>query len=137
MERLLDIAAKELDIDRMAIRRRNFIRPEQFPYANEIIFQDFTQLVYDSGNYEPALDRALELIGYQEFIREEQPRREAAGERVGIAVVSYIEGTGIGPYEGARVTVEASGQVSVATGVAHKARATTPVLPKSWPTRSG
>ena len=117
MERLLDIAAKELDIDRIAIRRRNFIRPEQFPYANEIIFQDFTQLVYDSGNYEPALDRALELIGYQEFIREEQPRREAAGERVGIAVVSYIEGTGIGPYEGARVTVEASGQVSVATGV--------------------
>ena len=117
MERLLDIAAKELNIDRIAIRRRNFIRPEQFPYANEIIFQDFTQLVYDSGNYEPALDRALELIGYQEFIREEQPRREAAGERVGIAVVSYIEGTGIGPYEGARVTVEASGQVSVATGV--------------------
>ncbi len=117
MERLLDIAAKELDIDRIAIRRRNFIRPEQFPYANEIIFQDFTQLVYDSGNYEPALDRALELIGYQEFIREEQPRREAAGERVGIAVVNYIEGTGIGPYEGARVTVEASGKVSVATGV--------------------
>ena len=117
MERLLDIAAKELDIDRIAIRRRNFIRPEQFPYANEIIFQDFTQLVYDSGNYEPALDRALELIGYQEFIREEQPRREAAGEQVGIAVVSYIEGTGIGPYEGARVTVETSGQVSVATGV--------------------
>ena len=117
MERLLDIAAKELDIDRMAIRRNNFIRPEQFPYNNEIIFQDFTQLVYDSGNYEPALDRALELIGYQEFIREEQPRREAAGERVGIAVVSYIEGTGIGPYEGARVTIEASGQVSVATGV--------------------
>ena len=117
MERLLDIAAKELDIDRIAIRRRNFIRPEQFPYANEIIFQDFTKLVYDSGNYEPALDRALELIGYQEFIREEQPRREAAGEQVGIAVVSYIEGTGIGPYEGARVTVETSGQVSVATGV--------------------
>ena len=117
MERLLDIAAKELDIDRMAIRRHNFIRPEQFPYNNEIIFQDFTQLVYDSGNYEPALDRALELIGYQEFIREEQPRREAAGERVGIGVVSYIEGTGIGPYEGARVTIEASGQVSVATGV--------------------
>ena len=117
MERLLDIAAKELGIDRIAIRRHNFIRPEQFPYANEIIFQDYTQLVYDSGNYEPALDRALELIGYQEFIRQEQPRREAAGERVGIAVVSYIEGTGIGPYEGARVTVETSGQVSVATGV--------------------
>lgn len=117
MERLLDIAAKELGIDPISIRRKNYIQPDQFPYSNEIIFQDFTQLTYDSGNYEPALDRALELIGYQEFIREDQPRREAVGERVGISVVSYIEGTGIGPYEGARVTVEASGNVSVATGV--------------------
>jgi len=117
MERLLDIAAKELGIDPISIRRKNYIQPDQFPYSNEIIFQDFTQLTYDSGNYEPALDRALELIGYQEFIREDQPRREADGKRVGISVVSYIEGTGIGPYEGARVTVEASGKVSVATGV--------------------
>ncbi len=117
MERLLDLAAKELDLDLVEIRRRNFIPPDSFPYSNEIIFQDFAPLVYDSGNYEPALERALELIGYREFIATEQPRREKAGERVGIAVVNYIEGTGIGPYEGARVTVEASGEVSVATGV--------------------
>ncbi len=117
IERLLDIAAREMSLDTMEVRRRNFIRPDQFPYANEIIFQDFTSLVYDSGNYEPALDRALELIGYEAFTREEQPRREAAGERVGIAVVNYVEGTGIGPYEGARVNVTASGKVSVATGV--------------------
>ena len=117
MERLLDLAAKELDFDPVEIRRKNLIPTDSFPYSNEIIFQDFAPLVYDSGDYEPALDRALELIGYEEFIREIQPRREAAGERVGIAVVNYIEGTGIGPYEGARVTVEASGKVSVATGV--------------------
>ncbi len=117
MERLLDLAANELDVDLVEIRRRNFIPPDRFPYSNEIIFQDFAPLVYDSGNYEPALERALELIGYEEFIGTEQPRREEAGERVGIAVVNYIEGTGIGPYEGARVTVEASGKVSVATGV--------------------
>ena len=117
MERLLDAAAKEMEIDPVEIRRRNLIPPDSFPYNNEIIFQDFAPLVYDSGNYEPALDQALELIGYDEFIREQQPRREFAGERVGIAVVNYIEGTGIGPYEGARVTVETSGQVSVATGV--------------------
>jgi len=117
MERLLDAASRELSLDPVEIRRRNFIHPDQFPYSNEVIFQDFAPLVYDSGNYEPALDRALELIGYEEFIREEQPRREAAGERVGIAIVNYIEGTGIGPYEGARVTVTASGKVSVATGV--------------------
>ncbi len=117
MERLLDIAAKELATDPIAIRRKNYIQPEQFPYANDIVFQDFTQLVYDSGNYGPALDRALDLVGYEAFVREEQPKRQAEGERVGIGVVSYVEGTGIGPYEGARVTVESSGKVSVATGI--------------------
>ncbi|MCO6453333.1 MAG: xanthine dehydrogenase family protein molybdopterin-binding subunit [Caldilineales bacterium] len=117
MERLLDFAARELGIDRNEIRRRNFIQPDQFPYNNEIIFQDFAPLVYDSGNYEPALDKALELIGYEQFIREEQPKARAEGRNLGIGVVSYVEGTGIGPYEGARVQVEQSGKVSVATGI--------------------
>ncbi|MBI3957394.1 MAG: xanthine dehydrogenase family protein molybdopterin-binding subunit [Chloroflexi bacterium] len=117
MERLLDIAAAELGLDPVAIRRKNFIPPEAFPYNNEIIYQDFAPLVYDSGNYAPALDRALELIGYAQFVAEEKPRLEAEGKRVGIGVVNYIEGTGIGPYEGARVTVEASGKVSVVTGI--------------------
>ena len=117
MERLLDIGAAELGIDPVEIRRRNFIPPDAFPYNNEIIYQDFAPLVYDSGNYAPALDRALELIGYEQFLKEEKPRLEAAGKRVGIGVVNYIEGTGIGPYEGARVTVEASGKVSVVTGI--------------------
>ena len=117
MERLLDIAAKELGIDRVEIRRRNFIPPEKFPYNNELIYQDFAPLIYDSGNYEPALDKAVELIGYHQFLAEEQPRLRAQGKYVGIGIVTYVEGTGIGPYEGARVTIETSGRVSVATGV--------------------
>ncbi len=117
MERLLDIAAKELGIDRVEIRRRNFIPPEKFPYNNQIIYQDFAPLVYDSGNYEPALDKAVALIGYHKFLTEEQPRLRAEGKHVGIGIVTYVEGTGIGPYEGARVTIETSGRVSVATGV--------------------
>ena len=117
MERLLDAAAKELGIDRVEIRRRNFIRPDAFPYPNEIIFQDFAPLTYDSGNYEPALDRVVEMIGYKQFIEEEQPRLRAEGKHVGLGIVTYVEGTGIGPYEGARVTVETSGRVSVATGI--------------------
>ncbi len=117
MERLLDIGAKQLGIDPVEIRRKNFIPQEAFPYNNEIIYQDFAPLVYDSGNYAPALERALELIGYAQFLAEEKPRLEAVGKRVGIGVVNYIEGTGIGPYEGARVTVEASGKVSVVTGI--------------------
>lgn len=117
MERLLDIAAKALGIDRVEIRRRNFIPPEKFPYNNQVIYQDFAPLIYDSGNYAPALDKAVELIGYHHFLAEEQPRLRAQGKYVGIGIVTYVEGTGIGPYEGARVTIETSGRVSVATGV--------------------
>ncbi len=117
IERLLDIAAHELKIDRAEIRRRNLIPPDAFPYNNEIIYQDFTQLSYDSGNYEPILDKALEMIGYDRFLAEEQPRLRAQGRHVGIGVACYVEGTGIGPYEGAKVQVQANGKVSVATGI--------------------
>jgi carbon-monoxide dehydrogenase large subunit len=117
IERLLDIAARELKMDRNEIRRRNYIPPDKFPYSNEVIYQDFAPLTYDSGNYRPILDKALELIDYDTFVTEEQPRLRAAGKHVGIGVVSYVEGTGIGPYEGARVKIQASGKVSVATGI--------------------
>jgi len=117
MERLLDFAARELGMDRVEIRRRNYIPPEAFPYDHEILFQDFRPLVYDSGNYPAALEKAVELIGYEHFVREEQPRLRQAGIRAGLGIVSYIEGTGIGPYEGARVTIEPSGMVRLATGV--------------------
>jgi aerobic carbon-monoxide dehydrogenase large subunit len=116
IERLLDIAARELGIDRVEIRRRNFIPPDAFPYNNEIIYQDFAPLEYDSGNYGPVLDKALAAIGYNQF-KEQQARLRAQGRHVGLGVACYVEGTGIGPYEGAKVQVQASGKVSVATGI--------------------
>lgn len=117
MERMLDLAARELGIDRTEIRRRNFIPKESFPYDNQIIYQDFAPLVYDSGNYEPVLDKAIDLVGYRAFIDKEQPALRAEGRHVGIGLVAYVEGTGIGPYEGARVQVQPNGKVSVVTGV--------------------
>lgn len=117
MERLLDAAAQEMGIDVVEIRRRNLIPPEKFPYNNQIIYQDFGPLIYDSGNYLPALERALELIGRDEFLSVTQPAARAQGRLLGMGVVTYVEGTGIGPYEGARITIEASGRVSVATGI--------------------
>ena len=117
MERLLDFAAKEIGIDKTEIRRMNMLQPDQFPHNHKIIFQDFTELTYDSGNYEPILDKAIEGIGYKEFYEEMKPKAEAEGKRLGLGLVCYVEGTGIGPYEGARVTVNANGKVSVATGV--------------------
>jgi len=116
-ERLLDLAARELGIDRVEIRRRNLIAPDRFPVNHEIMFQDSAPLIYDSGDYLPALEQAADIIGYEKFIREEQPKARAEGRHVGIGVVCYVEGTGIGPYEGARVTVEPSGKVRCATGV--------------------
>nr|NIO68439.1 molybdopterin-dependent oxidoreductase [Anaerolineae bacterium] len=117
IERLMDIAAKELGIDRVEIRKRNLLPPDVFPYDNQIIDQAFVPLVYDSGNYLPVLEKAEAMIGYDQFLKEEQPRLRAEGRHVGIGIVSFIETTGIGPYEGARVTVETSGKISVATGV--------------------
>jgi carbon-monoxide dehydrogenase large subunit len=117
IERLLDLAARELGMDRVEIRRRNFLGKRDFPYDNKIIFQDFQPLVYDSGDYEPALAMAAKMIDYDKFRREDQPRARAEGRSLGLGIVAYIEGTGIGPYEGARVTIEPSGRVRLATGV--------------------
>jgi aerobic carbon-monoxide dehydrogenase large subunit len=116
MERLLDFAANELGIDPAEIRRRNLIPPDAFPYSNEIIYQDFEVLEYDSGNYEPVLDIALEAIGYKAF-GEEKAAARLQGRHLGIGIACYVEGTGIGPYEGAKVQVQSNGKVSVATGI--------------------
>lgn len=117
IERMMDVAAKELGIDRAELRRRNLIPPDAFPYHQGIIDQAFIELIYDSGNYAPTLEKALDMIGYYRFIEEEQPRLRAEGRHVGLGIVTFVETTGVGPYEGARVTVETDGKVSVVTGV--------------------
>lgn len=117
MERLLDFAAAQLGMDKTEIRRKNFIAPDDFPHKHEIIYQDFTELTYDSGNYEPLLDKALKLIDYEDFYKNQKPKAEKEGKKLGLGLVCYVEGTGIGPYEGARIQVQANGRVSVATGI--------------------
>lgn len=117
IERMMDFAAKELGMDPVELRKRNLIPPDAFPYEHGIIDQAFAPLILDSGNYPAVLQKTLDAIGYEKFIKEEQPRLRQQGKHVGIAVVPFIETTGIGPYEGARVTVEASGKVNVATGI--------------------
>ncbi len=117
MERLLDLAAAKLGIDPVGIRRRNVLTPEEFPHKHGLIYQDFTELEYDSGNYPEALEKAATEIGFATFRSNEQPQMRADGRLVGIGLVTYVEGTGIGPYEGARVTLESDGTVNVATGV--------------------
>ena len=93
------------------------IPPDAFPYNNEIIYQDFAPLEYDSGNYEPALDKALDAIGYESFSRTSSRGCARKAATSASAIACYVEGTGIGPYEGAKVQVQANGKVSVATGI--------------------
>ena len=115
MERLLDLAARELGMDVVEIRRRNFLPKDAFPHDHGLIYQDFSSLVYDSGDYAPAMDKAVDLIDFDAF-RKERPD-PGPNKRRGLGIVCYVEGTGIGPYEGARVTVEPTGTVSLVTGV--------------------
>lgn len=117
IERMMDTAAKELGIDPVEIRKRNLIPPDAFPYEHKIIDQAFAPLIFDSGNYRAVVEKALYMIDYDKFVKEEQPRLRNEGKHVGIAIVPFVETTGVGPYEGARVTVEASGKISVATGI--------------------
>ncbi len=118
MERLIERVARELGLDRAEVRRRSFIPPGEFPYDVGLTYQDGAPTRYDSGDYAGGLERALALVGYECFREEEQPRLRAAGRYVGLGLACYVEGSGIGPYEGAHVRVEPSGKVFVTTGIA-------------------
>lgn len=90
IERMIDILAQKLDIDKAEIRRRNFIREEQFPYNSALGWE------YDSGNYLPALEKVLDACDY-EGLRKEQVEKRANGELMGIGLCTFTEVVGAGP----------------------------------------
>ena len=126
VERAVDLVARELGLDPVEVRRKNFIQPDAFPYDPGIL----AGLSYDSGEYERALDRALELVDYEGFRREQAEAREQ-GRWLGIGFSSYVEicgvapsawigttgqGWGAGLWESANVRVHLTGKVVVTTG---------------------
>jgi carbon-monoxide dehydrogenase large subunit len=115
IERLLDEAARTLEMDRAALRRRNLIQPDEFPYAVGLVGRDGSPLVYDSGDYPGCLEKLLELIDYPAFAGEQAAAR-AQGRRLGLGLAFAVENNGLGPHEGARIRVEPSGRVVIATG---------------------
>jgi carbon-monoxide dehydrogenase large subunit len=123
MERLMDRAAQGLGIDRAELRRRNLIVPERMPYSVGLVFRDGKPLVYASGDFPKSFERALALAGYDGF-RERQARALAAGRHIGIGVGNYVEGTGLGPFEGVTVRILPSGKVAVATGATTQGQGT-------------
>jgi aerobic carbon-monoxide dehydrogenase large subunit len=116
MERTMDAIAAERGLDRALVRERNFIQPEEMPYDQGLIFQDGRPLIYDSGDYPALLRMIKDLVGWDAFPAE-RAAAAAEGRRIGIGLACYVEGTGVGPYEGAHIVVETSGKVKVATGL--------------------
>jgi aerobic carbon-monoxide dehydrogenase large subunit len=116
MERTMDAIAAALGLDRTVVRERNLIQPGEMPYDQGLIFQDGRPLIYDSGDYPAGLARLKALVGWDGF-EAERAAAAAQGRRLGIGLACYVEGTGVGPYEGAHVVVETSGKVKVATGL--------------------
>ncbi|HYI16159.1 MAG TPA: molybdopterin cofactor-binding domain-containing protein, partial [Thermomicrobiales bacterium] len=121
IERMVDVLADELEIDPAALRQKNFIQPEQFPYKSP------TGWEYDSGNYPAALDKALDAIGYQELLREQKEKRER-GELMGIGICTFTEVVGAGPshtfdilgikmFDSAEIRVHPTGSAIVRIGV--------------------
>lgn len=124
-ERAMDLVADELGMDPVEVRRRNFIPPDAFPYDTGI-----GMLPYDSGDYDKALSKALEMIGYDDLKAEQARRRqEGSGTHLGIGFSTYVETCGIAPsawmgsegwgaalFESANVKVHLTGKVVVTTG---------------------
>lgn len=123
MERMIDAAARELKMDVAEIRRINLIQPDAYPVSTGIIGQDFVEGVLDSGDYPTALAKVMSMIDYKKFREEIQPKARAEGKHLGIGICTFTEGTGVGPYEGAKITIGGNGKVSVATGVATQGQA--------------
>ncbi len=118
VERIMDCVAKELNMDPIELRRKNFPKPEEFPFATAC------GVVYDSGDYEKALDKAMEMADYK-AMRAEQAAARAQGRLLGIGVSTYVEICAMGPsaampaggWESATVRVEPTGKVTVLTGI--------------------
>ena len=116
MERSIDLIANELGLDPAEVRFRNMIQPEQMPYAVGLPYRDGVMIEYDSGDYPEALRKALDGIGGLDDFRSRQKAALAEGRYLGLGLGCYVEGTGIGPFEGATVKIDSSGKVMVATG---------------------
>jgi carbon-monoxide dehydrogenase large subunit len=117
IERVLDLVARQLNLDPAEVRFRNFIQPDEFPYRSGLKDRDGTDITYDSGNYPRCLHDAMAILDVEAFRRDQSAARQA-GRCVGLGIGCYVESTGRGPFEGATVRVEPSGKVLVLTGAA-------------------
>jgi CO/xanthine dehydrogenase Mo-binding subunit len=115
-ERLMDAIAARLNVDPIELRRRNLIAASEMPYERSLGALG-TELTYDSGDYAGLLDKTLAAAKWPTLC-ESVKRRRDAGEAVGVGVAMFVEKSGLGPFDGVRVTVDESGTVELVTGSA-------------------
>jgi aerobic carbon-monoxide dehydrogenase large subunit len=117
MDRIIDECAQKLGFDPAEMRFRNLIPPEDMPYDQGMLYRDGSRVVYDGGDYPTALKTAMAMVGYDD-VRARQDAPPDPRACLGVGLSFYIEGTGIGPYEGAMVRVDQSGRVVAHVGSA-------------------
>lgn len=115
-ERMIDAIAGRIGLDPMEVRRRNFIRADEMPFARNLSALE-TEVILDSGDYEGLLGKALEFSDWERLSAEAE-RRRAAGDCVGTGLGFFVEKSGLGPSELVRVSVSTDGRVEVVTGAA-------------------
>src|SRR5439155_61235 len=116
MERSIDLVAQTLGLEPAELRRRNMIRADEMPYSAGMIYRDGEPIVYDSGDYPGALDKALTAIGGVEAFRQRQTELRREGRHLGLGIGCYIEGTGVGPFEGAVIRIDPTGKIYASSG---------------------
>jgi carbon-monoxide dehydrogenase large subunit/6-hydroxypseudooxynicotine dehydrogenase subunit gamma len=115
-ERLMDAIGNALGIDPIEVRRRNLIGKEEMPY-NRHLDANGAEIILDSGDYAGLLEKALVAFDW-EGLRKQVAERRAAGEAVGLGLGMFVEKSGMGPYDGVRISVDTAGRVEVVTGAA-------------------
>lgn len=115
-ERLMDAIAARIGLSATDVRRRNLIATAEMPYTRPVEALG-THVVFDSGDYAGLLDKALARVGWQ-TLQADLKQRRAAGELVGAGIGIFVEKSGLGPFDGVKITVDTAGLVEVVTGAA-------------------
>ncbi len=127
LERIIDKVARYLGLSRDAVRAASFVRASQMPYFTGGVSRDGSRVSYDSGDYQKALDLALEKIGAADFATRQRAALKR-GKLLGLGLASCVEDTGIGPFEGASLRITPKGKLVVATGAAPQCQGHATVL---------
>jgi carbon-monoxide dehydrogenase large subunit len=127
MERLIDRVARELALDRGALRLRNLVPGEMMPYAKPLKSRGGLEVVLDSGDYPKIQRMLLDAIGWNGFAARQREAR-ASGRHIGLGLANFVKGTGRGPFESASVRMGTSGKIHVASGSAAMGQSTNTML---------